>query len=117
MASGRTRLVRVYKATKTQVANQLQSFKPGLLGTSILAVQGGTDSTFPFEFELLASTQTIAGVEEVETEFIEVTKEFLVNNLVNALPGITYTADQLADVEIPGVATDPLDRIWFTIEV
>lgn len=97
MASRQQR-TRVLRATKAQVANQLQSIRPGLTGAQIANVGKSDDSTFWFA-AIRPGFSAFNGIEQELQDDVEFDSEFLVTNLLSVVDN-TITADQILDLRI-----------------
>lgn len=97
MAS-RQKRTRVLRATKNQVANQLQSIRPGLTGAQISNVTRSDDSNF-WLAAIRPGFSPFNGIEQEFQDDVEFDNVFIVNNLLAAIDN-TITPGQIIDVRI-----------------
>lgn len=96
--AGRTRSTRILRATKNQVANQLQSILPGITGAAIFDVRRSNDATF-WQVTITTGFTAFNGIEQKIDTFVEFDDSFIITNLISAVDP-TVTANQILDVAI-----------------
>lgn len=97
MASRQTS-TRTLRATKTQVATQLQTIRPGLTAAQIISLGKSPDATF-WQAQLSASFSAFGSIEQKIDIFVEFDSAFLITNLISAVDP-TVTASQILDIAI-----------------
>ena len=83
MAS-RKQTQRILRATKNQIAAQLQALRPGLTGAEIVDIYKAGDATF-YEAEITAGFTALGPIEEKNTDYIQIDEQFIVTNLTGAI--------------------------------
>ena len=101
---------RILKATKIQVASQLQSIHPGITGPDIIDVGRAQDQTFWYA-KLSTGFLPFNGITQSIDTYVEFDSQFLVTNLLAAVDNTITAADILA------LRISPTDSLSIEVEL
>jgi hypothetical protein len=113
--AGRRTQTRTLRATKNQVANQLQSIQPGITGSDIIAVQRSPDATF-WQATITTGFVPFNPIEDKKDTFVEFDAPFLITNLISAIDP-TVTAAMIEDVLISPTDATKIEVILKRVKI